>query len=226
LGIAENIAQVRLKIAQAAQRCGRDPREITLVAVSKTVGVETVAEAIAHGLTHFGENRAHELKRKQEHFPAASWHMIGRLQTNKVKDVVGSAVLIHSLDRWSLAEELNKRGRLLNTQVPALLQVSLAGEAQKAGVLAPDIEQFLQSVGQLEWLRIKGLMTIAPLSEDSEKSRPIFKELSNIYRCYKRKTYQNVEMTHLSMGMSQDFEIAIEEGATIIRVGTALFGEH
>ena len=225
MGIAENIAQVRLKIARAARRSGRDPREITLVAVSKTVGLETVAEAMAQGLTHFGENRAHELKWKQEHFPtplAYDWPFAD--QQGQAGGRFGGVDPF--LDRWSLAEEMNKRGSLLNTPVSALLQVSLAGEKQKAGVLASDIDQFLQSVGQLQWLRIEGLMTMAPLSEDSEKSRPIFKELCAIYRCYKRKTYQNVDMRHLSMGMSQDFEVAIEEGATIVRVGTALFGEH
>ncbi len=226
MGIVENLHNIQQKIAAAARRCGRDPQEVTLIAVSKTVGLKAVEQAMALGLTHFGENRAQELKQKQGHFPEARWHMIGRLQTNKVKDVVGTAALVHSLDRWSLAEELDKRGGLMGIEVPALLQVSLAGEAQKTGVLVPDIEEFLQSVGQLKWLRIKGLMTMAPLSEDSEESRPIFKELHEIYRCYKRRTCQNVEMRHLSMGMSQDFESAIEEGATMIRVGTALFGEQ
>lgn len=225
MGIAENINQIQHRIAQAAHRSGRDPSAITLIAVSKTVGLEAVEKALAAGLNHFGENRTQELKYKHSHFPAVYWHMIGRLQTNKAKDVVGKAVLIHSLDRWSLAEELDRRGALLQTPVHTLLQVSLAGEEQKAGVLTTDIEQFLQSVGQLKWLQIGGLMTMAPLSEDSEKSRPFFKELHEIYRCYKRRTYQNVEMHHLSMGMSQDFEVAIEEGATMIRVGTALFGE-
>ncbi len=225
MGIAENINGLRSRIAQAARRSGRDPGEITLVAVSKTVGLEAVREAMAAGLNHFGENRVQELKFKKGHFPEAHWHMIGRLQTNKVKDVVGETVLIHSLDRWALAEELERRGANLEIEVPALLQVSLAGEEQKAGVLAADIEPFLKSAGQFKRLKIMGLMTMAPLSEDSEKSRPIFKELHEIYRCYKSRTYHNVDMKHLSMGMSQDFEIAIEEGATIIRVGTALFGE-
>ncbi|MGI6436126.1 MAG: YggS family pyridoxal phosphate-dependent enzyme [Syntrophomonadaceae bacterium] len=223
--IAENLLEVQKRIQEAAARSGRDSTAVTLVAVSKTVGVEAIEEAQVLGLTHFGENRVQELKWKRERFPQAHWHMIGRLQTNKVKDAVGQAALIHSLDRWSLAEALDKRGRLLGVEVPTLLQVSLAGEEQKAGVLAGDVEAFLESVGQLKWLRIKGLMTMAPLSEDSEKSRPFFKELCEIYRCYNRRTYQNVEMKHLSMGMSQDFEIAIEEGATMIRVGTALFGE-
>lgn len=225
MGIAENIGKIQQRIAQTSRRSGRDPAEITLIAVSKTVDLEAVQAAISCGLSHFGENRAQELKSKQAHFPEANWHMIGRLQTNKVKDVVGTAVLIHSLDRWALAEELARRGAFLRVEVSALLQVSLAGEEQKAGISASDVAGFLESVGQLSWLKIKGLMTMAPLSEDSEKSRPIFKELREIYRCYKGKTYLNVDLQHLSMGMSQDFEAAIEEGATMIRVGTALFGE-
>lgn len=225
MGIAENFGRIQQRIVQASQRSGRDPAAITLIAVSKTVGLAAVQEAISCGLSHFGENRAQELKSKQENFPEANWHMIGRLQTNKVKDVVGRAVLVHSLDRWGLAEELERRGAFLRVEVPTLLQVSLAGEEQKTGISASDVEGYLQSVGQLRWLRIKGLMTMAPLSEDSEKSRPIFKELHEIYRCYKGRTYQNVDLQHLSMGMSQDFEAAIEEGATMIRVGTALFGE-
>lgn len=225
MGIAENLLKLQERIQGAAHRSGRDSKAVTLIAVSKTVGVEELQQAQSLGLTHFGENRVQELKWKRERFPQAHWHMIGRLQTNKVKDIVGRVELIHSLDRWPLAEELDKRGHLLGVDVPALLQVSLAGEEQKTGVLAGDVQTFLESAGQLKWLRIRGLMTMAPLSEDSEKSRPFFKELYSIYRCYNRRTYRNVEMEHLSMGMSQDFEIAIEEGATLIRVGTALFGE-
>lgn len=225
MGIAENLQELQKRIQGAAARSGRDSKAITLIAVSKTVGLEAVQQAQVLGLNHFGENRVQELKWKRERFPQAHWHMIGRLQTNKVKDMVGQVELIHSLDRWPLAEELDKRGQLLGVEVPTLLQVSLAGEEQKTGILAGDVKAFLESAGQLKWLRIKGLMTMAPLSEDPEKTRPFFKELHAIYRCYNRRTYQNVEMKHLSMGMSQDFEIAIEEGATMIRVGTALFGE-
>lgn len=225
MGIAENVQDVRKRIKEAALRSGRDSKDVTLVAVSKTVESEAIEKAHALGLTHFGENRVNDLKRKRERFPHINWHMIGRLQTNKVKDVVGQAALVHSLDRWSLAEALNKRGGLLGVKVPALLQVSLAGEEQKTGVLAGDVKAFLDSVGQLDWLFVKGLMTMAPLSENPEESRPFFKELYEIYRKNRGGNLQNVDIIHLSMGMSQDYEIAIEEGATIIRVGTALFKE-
>jgi pyridoxal phosphate enzyme (YggS family) len=149
--------------------------------------------------------------------------MIGRLQTNKVKEIVGRVCLIHSLDRWNLAEEINKRGLLLGKKVPVLLEVNIAGEEQKAGVKPHDIESILDSAGQLEAIKICGLMTVAPFFEDPEQTRPVFGELRQLKEQFSKKKYKNVALKHLSMGMTQDFEVAIEEGATIVRIGSAFF---
>jgi len=151
--------------------------------------------------------------------------MIGRLQTNKVKDIVGKVTLLHSLDRWKLAEKLNERAAVQGVTVPALLQVNIAGEEKKAGVEMSDVEAFLSAVGELSALRIYGLMTIAPLLEDAEAARPIFRELYQVKEKLARKSYKNVELKFLSMGMSQDFEVAIEEGANIVRIGSAIFDQ-
>ena len=163
------------------------------------------------------------MKVKADALPGVRWHMIGRLQTNKVKDVVGRTVLIHSLDRWRLAEALNKRAAFAGIEVPALLQVNIAGEEQKAGLDPADVKSFLESVGQLENLRIYGLMTIAPYTEVPEETRPVFRQLWELRETLRIRDYANVELRYLSMGMSNDFEIAIEEGANLVRVGTALF---
>lgn len=221
--LQQRIIELRQRIDKAARANGRTAEDITMLAVSKTVDVEIAEEAYNLGVRDFGENRVQEFKKKKAHIPDARWHMIGRMQTNKVKDVVGKAFLIHSMDRWNLAEELDKRGQYLQIEVPVLLQVNVSGEEQKAGVEVKDIENFLDSAGQLSSLRICGFMTMAPLSSNSEESRPVFKELFEIYSRLQKKEYSNVNLKYLSMGMTQDFEVAIEEGSNIVRIGRALF---
>lgn len=219
----KKIEEIRRKMTEAALRSGRSPEDVRLVAVSKTVGPEEIDLAASMGLRDFGENRTSDLKRKSQLFPDLNWHMIGRLQTNKVKDVVGRVVLIHSMDRWKLAEELNNRARAMNMQQAVLLQVNVAGEEQKAGIAPGDVEPFLDSAGQLENLRVEGLMTIAPLLTDPEQARPVFRELYQIREKMHNREFAGVGLKYLSMGMSQDFEVAIEEGANLIRVGSAIF---
>ena len=221
--LQESIEIVKQRIAAAIAKSGRTEADIKLVAVSKTVDIETVRRAYELGITDFGENRVQEFNHKIEKLPQARWHLIGRLQTNKVKDVVGKAALIHSLDRWNLAEQLNKRGLQQGVTVSCLLQVNVAGEKQKAGIKPDEVESFLESLSQLEALRIEGLMTMAPLLDQSEKARPVFRELYQIKEKLSNNRYNNVNLRYLSMGMSQDYEVAIEEGANIIRVGSAIF---
>lgn len=223
MDLQERITIVKNRIAAAAARSGRSASDITLVAVSKTVASETVRRAYELGVTDFGENRVQEFNCKMGELPQAHWHLIGRLQTNKVKDVVGKAALIHSLDRWNLAEALNKRGLQQGVTVPCLLQINIAGEEQKAGIEPDEVEIYLESLGQLEALRIEGLMTMAPLLDEGEKARPVFKELYHIKEIMSKNRYNNVNLHYLSMGMSQDYEVAIEEGANIVRVGSAIF---
>ena len=179
--------------------------------------------ACRQGLTDFGENRVQDLKIKQSRYPQVRWHMIGRLQTNKVKDVIGRAFLIHSLDRWSLAEYIEKRAEKERTVVSALLQVNVSGEKSKSGVAPEEVKDFLHAVSQLNHLRVLGLMTMAPEVDDPEETRPVFKELRRIFDIVKESNYPRVEMRYLSMGMTQDFEVAIEEGANMVRIGRALF---
>ncbi len=221
--LAKNIDGVKQRIEKAAVRSGRRASEITLVAVTKTVDNAQAHLAYQLGIENFGENRVQELNRKIESLPQAKWHMIGRLQTNKVKDIIGKAFLIHSLDRWKLAEELNKRAQSVGIEVPVLLQVNISGEEQKAGIEAKEVEAFLNSIGQLDAVKIYGLMTIAPLLDNAKESRPVFKELYRLQQKFINKQFKNVDLKYLSMGMSQDFEIAIEEGSNIIRVGSAIF---
>ncbi|HWP98041.1 MAG TPA: YggS family pyridoxal phosphate-dependent enzyme [Syntrophomonadaceae bacterium] len=219
----EKIETIRARIAAAAAASGRAAEQITLVAVSKTVGTEEVRVAASLGIHDFGENRPQELKYKGEILPQLNWHMIGRLQTNKVKDVVGRAVLIHSLDRWNLAEEMNRRAQNSEVHQDVLLQVNIAGEEQKTGIEPGDVEAFLDAMGQLESLHIRGLMTIAPLVTDPEEARPIFRELYHIQEKVRARGFAHVNLQYLSMGMSQDFQVAIEEGANLVRIGSAIF---
>lgn len=224
--LQRNIRSVQERVKQAALKVGRDPKEITLVAVTKTIDIETVKEAYALGLKDFGENRVQELVAKHRVLPEARWHLIGRLQTNKVKDALERAFLIHSLDRWHLAEYIEKRAGAKNFVANCLLQVNVSGEASKSGVAVNEVREFLRALSGLQHVKVLGLMTIAPEVDDPEEVRPVFRELRSLFETIKKSSYPNVNMQWLSMGMTQDFEVAIEEGATIIRVGRALFGQR
>lgn len=225
INIENNLREIKERIAIAARKNGHKAENVKLVVVSKSVDVEIANRAYNCGVRDFAENRVQELIKKSTAIPNATWHMIGRLQTNKVKDVVGRADLIHSLDRWSLAKALNRRAEANNTEVATLLQVNISGEQQKAGIDSGEIEDFLESIGELKMLRIMGFMTIAPQVDNPEETRPVFKKLKELFELYKAKENRNVDLKYLSMGMSQDFEIAVEEGANIVRIGSAIFKE-
>jgi len=222
-GIAENLATIRRKMMQSALRAGRNPDHIQLVAVSKTVGVEGIRQAWQSGITDFGENRVQDLVAKQRELPQARWHMIGHLQTNKVKDVIGRTVLIHSLDRWELAEYIERRAERDKIVVQTLLQVNVSGEISKGGVKPSEVSDFLHAIDNFRFVRVEGLMTMAPETDDPEETRPVFKEMRRLFDAIRGQEFGRVRMKYLSMGMTQDFEVAIEEGANMIRVGRALF---
>lgn len=222
--IEKNIAVVRDKIAQAAQRCGRDPKEITLIGVSKTIDMERMKQAEQGGITHFGENKPQELRDKFPHFPNATWHMIGTLQTNKVKYVVGKAALIHSVDSIHVLEAIDTRAKQLGCIQQVLLQVKLTDEESKSGFTPPQLYDALEQTGNYPNITVCGLMTIGNPQDSMEQTRKLFENCNNLFIDIQGKTYHNICMKHLSMGMSGDFEAAIEMGATMIRVGTGIFG--
>ncbi len=221
--IKTNWENIKKNIERAAFISGRTAEEVTLVAVSKTVDIEKVRQVHNLGINDFGENRVNELLSKREALPDVNWHLIGRLQTNKVKDIAGKVALIHSLDRWRLAQELEKRGGLLGQKLPVLIQLNISGEEQKAGFKPTELEEVLGAAEKFNNLRIYGLMTMAPMDPDPEKARPVFKELYRLRQKYMARDYKNVELKVLSMGMSQDYVVAIEEGANLVRIGSALF---
>ena len=212
-----NLERVRERIARAAERVGRRAGDVTLVAVSKTVEAARVREAIAAGVTALGENRVQEARWKiAEVGRPVAWHLIGHLQTNKAKDALELFDVIHSLDRLELAAELDRRARARGHDVTVLLQVNVAGEASKGGVAADEVGRALEAIAKLERVRVRGLMTIPPEVERAEAARGWFRAL--------RELAERHDLHELSMGMSGDFEVAIEEGATLVRVGTAVFG--
>lgn len=223
-GVAENLAAVRAQIAQAARRAGRDPASVQLVAVSKVQPVEALRAALAAGQRALGENYAQELRDKAEalagHDPSPEWHFLGALQTNKVKVVVGRALLVHTCDRPSLAQELSRRAAAQGLVQRVLVEVNVGREAQKAGVLPEAAEAFVRALGQLPGLSCEGLMCIPPAQGDP---RPHFRALRLLRDQLLRDGHPG-PLAELSMGMSADFEVAVEEGATLVRVGTAVFG--
>jgi len=217
LDIADNVARVRERLARAAERAGRRADDVLLIGVSKTVDVERIRAAVAAGITALGENRVQEAKAKiAELGRPAAWHLIGHLQTNKVRDALELFDLIHSLDRLELAREIERRAAGRGRVVEALLQVNVAAEASKGGVGPDAVGEALDVIGKLAHIRVRGLMTIPPEVERPDESRPWFRRL--------RELAERHALPELSMGMSGDFEIAVEEGATMVRVGTAIFG--
>ncbi len=224
--IADNLAVVKERMAEAARKSGREPNAVRLVAVTKTVPVERIAEAGAIGGCVFGENKVQEARDKIETLGTESyqWHFIGHLQRNKVKYIPGLFELIHSVDNSELAEEIHRHSMEHDLVTPVLIQVNVSGETSKSGVVPDDLEELLDMVVSLNGISVRGLMTIPPFDPDPEKSRKHFAALRRLRDRMQSVNIENISMDELSMGMSNDFEVAIEEGATWVRVGTAIFG--
>jgi pyridoxal phosphate enzyme (YggS family) len=222
MSITERLRSVRERVDAAAARAGRRGEEIRIVAISKTFGVAAILEARAAGQAIFGENRAQELAAKHSEIPdGIEWHFVGTLQTNKVKYVVGAASLVHSVESLRLAEAIGKRADSAGVLQDVLIEVNVAGDERKAGVEPGSVRQLIDRIQDLEGIRVRGLMTMPPLPEDPEDSRPHYKELAALGADIAPALGLPPE---LSMGMTMDFEVAIEEGATLIRVGEAIFG--
>lgn len=223
--VSDNLKAVEEKIQKACDRAGRDRSEVTLIAVSKTKPVDMLMEAYNDGIRTFGENKVQELTGKIEQMPDdIQWHMIGHLQRNKVKYIAGKVALIHSVDSYRLAEEINIQAKKHGCIIPILIEVNVANEESKFGVKLDEAEDLVRECAALDGITVKGLMTIAPFVEDPEDNRPVFKALKDKSVDIAAKKIDNVSMDTLSMGMTNDYEIAIEEGATMVRVGTGIFG--
>ena len=219
MDIEQNLRQLERRIARAAQRAGRSPAEITIVAVTKEVEPEAIEVALKAGIGHIGENRVQEAKGKVERLSNLElrpiWHMVGHLQTNKVKTAVEIFDIIHSIDSVRLAQAVSWRTQ---STIPVLLQVNVSGEGTKSGFSVAELSKAAEEIARLPRLEVKGLMTIAPMVADAEEVRPIFSKL--------RQLRDELGLEHLSMGMTDDFEVAVEEGATMLRIGRAIFGER
>lgn len=225
--LKDNLKKVEENIQKACDRAGRKREEVTLIAVSKTKPLEDIEEILEENVIDFGENKVQELCDKYEKISRpVNWHLIGHLQTNKVKYVVDKVTLIHSVDSYKLAEQINKEAKKKNTIVPILLQVNIAKEDTKFGLEKEEVLPLIEQIKDMEGIQIKGLMTIAPFVTNPEENRVHFKNLYQLYVDIKRKSINNVIMDTLSMGMTGDYQVAIEEGATMIRVGTGIFGER
>lgn len=226
--IGKRLEQVKDRIARAVDRCGRDPAEIKLVAVSKTVPTEAVQAAIEAGVTDLGENYIQEAAEKIEALRGldVSWHFIGHLQTNKAKVAVKLFDLIHSVDSSKLAQELNKRAAAAGKVQPILIQVNISGEETKSGIDPSQTIGLIRQIAELTNLHVRGLMTMPPFFNAPDMVRPYFKALKDLQGDVKSEAIPRIDMSELSMGMSGDFETAIEQGATLVRVGTAIFGER
>lgn len=228
MSIKKNIDALREEIMESSLKVNKAPEEIILVAVTKTVDVNRIKEVVDEGILNIGENRIQEAKLKYSYLSSLNitLHMVGHLQTNKVKDAVQIFSLIHSVDSFRLAKEIDKESKKINKVTSVLLEVNVSNEPTKFGFKCEEVLPFLKEAEELDSLKILGLMTVAPLLEVREEVRPVFRGLKNLFDEIKKFSFKNVKMQYLSMGMSSDFKIAIEEGANMIRIGTAIFGER
>ncbi|MBE7055958.1 MAG: YggS family pyridoxal phosphate-dependent enzyme [Ruminococcaceae bacterium] len=225
--IYDNVLRVKDKISEAAVRSGRNPDDITLVAVSKTVGHQEVKEAIRAGVTHFAENRVQMLLDKQKDpdliYPKVDWHLIGHLQTNKVKYLKDRVSLIHSVDSIKLVEEINKQAEKNGKKTDILLELNISGEESKFGLSPEEIPVFMEKFSEFNHVNLKGLMTMAPKIAEEKEKRKIFCKLNEIFVDMNSNKIYNIHMSIMSMGMSNDFEVAVEEGSNLVRIGTSIF---
>ncbi len=225
--IKENLEVVEKNIEEACKRAGRDRSEVTLIAVSKTKPVSDIRQAMECGITVFGENKVQEIKDKTtEITEPLNWHMIGHLQANKVKYLPGRVCMIHSVDNKKLADEIEKQFAKADERIDVLIEVNMANEDTKFGLSKEEVASFVKEISTLPHLNIRGLMTIAPYTEDPESNRVYFKGLKELMESINALDIPGVKMDTLSMGMTGDYQVAIEEGATFVRVGTGIFGER
>jgi PLP dependent protein len=231
VSIKENIASIQERIAVAARRAGRRADEIALMAVTKTHTAERIRDAYAGGLRLFGENRVQEFSGKVDSLGDlgdAQWHMIGHLQTNKAGKAAELFCAVDSVDSLKLAERLDSAARGLGKKLDVLVEINVGGESAKSGAApsSSELEELLLATSRLEWLRVRGLMTVPPFTDDPEGARPFFRKVRELRDVISARRLPSVAMDQLSMGMSHDFEVAIEEGSTCVRIGTAIFGER
>lgn len=225
--LRDNLQEVQERIRKACERSGRNSEDVTLIAVSKTKPVEMIQEIMAEQVVDFGENKPQELKSKYEVLPKnLHWHMIGHLQRNKIKYIIDKTCLIHSVESVRLAEAINEEAKKHNLVMPVLVEVNMAREESKFGVMPEDTLSFVEEISRLSNIQVTGLMTIAPFTDNPEDNRIHFRNLRKLLIDIEEKNIDNVTMRHLSMGMTGDYEVAIEEGATMVRVGTGIFGER
>ena len=223
--LTENYEEVLGNIRSACERAGRDASEVTLIAVSKTKPESDIMELYNHGVRDFGENYIQELREKHEHLPAdIRWHMIGHLQRNKVKYIAEYVTMIHAVDTLELAKTIEKEAAKHDRVIPVLIEVNVAGEESKFGVAPEETKEFVKAVSVLPHVHVSGLMTSAPFVKNAEENRSVFEKLHELSVDINRENIDNVTMRVLSMGMTNDYNVAVEEGATLVRVGTAIFG--
>lgn len=226
--IKENTNEIIKRVDEAAKRSNRKLEDITIISVTKTVGIDKINKVVDSGITNLGENRVQELINKFDNLidNNVKWHMIGHLQTNKVKYIIDKVKLIHSLDSIKLAKEIDKKSKDNNIISKVLIEMNVGEEESKFGINPKDIETFLNELEQFNNIKICGLMTVAPYCQNNEEIRWVFKKMKKIFDNISKHKYKNTEMKYLSMGMTNDFEIAIEEGANMVRIGTGFFGSR
>ncbi|MDW5300579.1 MAG: YggS family pyridoxal phosphate-dependent enzyme [Sedimentibacter sp.] len=226
MNIKENVELILKRTADAARRSGKEPEDITVIAVSKTVDFISAREAVESGISNLGENRVQEFVNKYEQLSDLNikWHMIGHLQKNKVKYIIDKAELIHSVENLELAKEINKRAAQYNLVAHVLIELNIGEEDSKFGINEENVYDFVKSMEQFDNIKVLGFMTVAPYSENPENIRWVFRKMKEIFDKTALMNFKNADMKYLSMGMTNDFEIAIEEGSNIVRIGTAIFG--
>ena len=224
MGVKQNYAEIKKRVEDACKRVGRNPDEVTILAVTKTQPADKINQAVELGLTQLGENRVQELLSKYDSINGdAKWHLIGSLQTNKVKYIADKVCMIHSVDSLRLAEEIDRQCKKINKVMDILVEVNVSGEETKHGISPNEVESFIKELSHLKNICISGFMTMAPFDATEDEIRAVFANLYKMYVDISQKKYDNINMRYLSMGMSNDFEIAVEEGANIVRIGTSLF---
>lgn len=224
MDIEQNLKNVEQRIAAAAKKSGRSREDIILVAVTKTHPADMMNEAIKAGVTDIGENKPQEVRDKYADVLPVRWHLIGHLQTNKVKYIIDKCCMIHSVDSIKLMDEIEKQAKQHDVSMDILIQVNISGEETKSGITAEELDELLMHAGELERVKVRGLMTIAPKCEHQEEAAVHFRNMKMLFDETAKKVYKNVSMEYLSMGMSGDFEAAIECGSNMVRVGSAIFG--